>query len=97
MMNYQQSQEGYKMKYTKESFEEVLQQAYDALEPQDIIDLLGEVINNLKNNENFNEFIYSVAKNVNNKKNISFKQWKALSSYVSKCKRKEQNKNNKTF
>lgn len=93
MMNYQQSQKGYKMKYTKESFEEVLQEAYDALEAQDIIDLLGDVLSNLKNDDNFNEFIYSVAKNVNSKKNISFKQWKALSAYLSDCRKKQ----NKTF
>jgi predicted Zn-dependent protease with MMP-like domain len=92
-MNYQKSQEGYKMKFTKESFEEVLQEAYDALEPQDIIDLLGEVLTNLKNTENYNEFIHSVANDVYDKKNISFKQWKALSAYLSDCRKKQ----NKTF
>jgi len=92
-MNYQQSQKGYKMKYTKQSFEEVLQEAYDALEAQDIINLLGDVLSNLKKDDNFNEFIYSVAKDVHNKKNISFKQWKALSAYLSDCRKKE----NKTF
>jgi len=93
MMNYQQSQKGYKMKYTKQSFEEVLKQAYDELEGQDIIDLLGEVLTNLKNTENYNEFIHSVANDVYDKKNISFKQWKALSAYLSDCRKKE----NKTF
>jgi len=93
MMNYQQSQKGYKMKYTKQSFEEVIKQAYDELEGQDIIDLLGEVLTNLKNTENYNEFIHSVANDVYDKKNISFKQWKALSAYLSDCRKKE----NKTF
>lgn len=93
MMNYQQSQKGYKMKYTKQSFEEVLQEAYDALEGQDIINLLGDVLSNLKDSENYNEFIHSVAKDVHTKKNISFKQWKALSAYLSDCKKKQ----NKTF
>jgi hypothetical protein len=96
-MNYQQLQKPYKMIYTKQSFEEVLQQAYDELEPEDIKSLLIEV-NELMCSDNFeNQFIQSVFTMVAKNRNISFKQWKALSAYVAECKRKEQNKNNKVF
>lgn len=97
MMNYQQSQEGYKMKYTKESFEEVLQQAYSELEAEDIISLLCEARDYFTTNEFSNPKINSICKSVFTKRNLSFKQWKAISAYVAECKRKEQNKNNKTF
>lgn len=97
MMNYQKSQEGYNMQFTKESFEEVLQQAYDELEADDIKTLLNDVLSLMRIEEYQNRFIFDIAKNVWERKNISFKQWKALSAYVSKCKRTEQNKNNKTF
>lgn len=93
MMNYQQSQKGYKMKYTKESFEEILQQAYSELESEDIHSLLTEV-NECMCQDNFdNDFILSVFNSVNKKRNISFREWKALSAYVSDFKRKQ----NKTF
>lgn len=93
MMNYQQSQKGYKMKYTKESFEEILQQAYSELESEDIHSLLTEV-NECMCEDNFdNDFIYSVFNSVSKKRNISFREWKALSAYVSEFKRKQ----NKTF
>lgn len=93
MMNYQQSQKGYKMKYTKESFEEILQQAYSELESEDIHSLLTEV-NECMCQDNFdNDFILSVFNSVNKKRNISFREWKALSAYVSDFRRKQ----NKTF
>ena len=93
MMNYQQSQKGYKMEYTKESFEEILQQAYSELESEDIHSLLTEV-NECMCQDNFeNDFILSVFNSVNKKRNISFREWKALSAYVSDFKRKQ----NKTF
>lgn len=87
----------YKVKYSKESFEEVLQQAYDNLEPQDIIDLLNKVSNFVVQPEFENDFIFSVGKSVTKNRNISFKQWKALSAYVDVCKKKIESKNNKTF
>ena len=87
----------YKVKYSKESFNEVLQQAYDSLEPQDIENLLNEAANLYKIPENKNDFIYSVANSVVKNRNISFKQWKAISAYVAECNRKQESKNNKTF
>jgi hypothetical protein len=97
MMNYQQSLKGYKMKYTTESFEEVLQQAYDNLEPDDIVKLLLEAREYFRSDEFTNEFISNICSSVAKKRNISFKQWKAVSAYVAECKRKQQNINNKTF
>lgn len=97
MMNYQKSQEGYKMNYTKESFEEVLQQAYDELEAEDIVSLLCEARDYFTTDEFNNPKINSICKTVFLKRNISFKQWKAISAYVSDCRRKENSKNNKTF
>jgi len=87
----------YEIKYSKESFEEVLQQAYDNLEPQDIKDLLNEAARLYKIPENKNDFIYNIANSVVKKRNISFKQWKAISAYVSECNRKQDIKNNKSF
>jgi hypothetical protein len=85
------------MSYTKESFEEVLQQAYDMLEPEDIKELLMLVDANLCIEGYQNEFIHSVFNNVLKFRNISFKQWKALSAYVDEKRREEKHKNNKTF
>lgn len=80
----------YKLNYTQESFEEVLQQSYDALQPEDIKNLLVEVYDIQK--EDDNEFIHSVWRMVYNRKNISFRQWKALSAYVATYKKKTENK-----
>lgn len=80
----------YKVNYTQESFEEVLQQAYDSLEPEDIKALLVEVYDIQKVDDN--QFIHSVWSVVYKSKSISFKQWKALSAYVATYKRKKQNK-----
>jgi hypothetical protein len=85
----------YQIKYTKQSFEEVLQDAYDMLEPQDIMNLLTNVRDCLLVYEN--DFINSVAIGVYKNRNISFKQWKALSAYVAECNKKENSKNNKQF
>jgi hypothetical protein len=87
----------YKVKFSKESFEEVLQQAYDSLEPQDIKDLLSEARILLRDSNFENGFIWSICASVVKNRNISFKQWKAISAYVSECKRKEESKNNKQF
>lgn len=95
-MNYQKSQEGYSISYTKESFEEVLQQAYDALEADDIKSLLCQSLDFIKLGYEDNK-VRNITLSVIDKRNISFKQWKAISAYVSGCKRKEQTKNNKTF
>lgn len=85
----------YEVKYSKASFEEVLQQAYDSLQPEDIKSLLAEVYDILKQEEN--DFIHSVFSDVYKKKNISFKQWKALSAYAAEFRRKQETKNNKSF
>jgi hypothetical protein len=80
----------YKLNYTQQSFEEVIQQAYDALEADDIKNLLFEVHDTLKKDEN--DFIRSVFNVVYKSKNISFRQWKALSAYVATYKKKTENK-----
>jgi hypothetical protein len=87
----------YKVKASRESFEEILQQAYDGLEPQDIINLLNEASRLVILPEFENDFIFSIGKSVAKNRNISFKQWKALSAYVDGCKKKIESKNNKTF
>jgi hypothetical protein len=87
----------YKVKASRESFEEVLQQAYDELEPQDIIDLLNETSRLVVQSEFQNDFIFSIGKSVAKNRNISFKQWKALSAYVDGCRKKIESKNNKSF
>jgi hypothetical protein len=85
----------YKINYTIESFEEVLKQAYDSLTPQDIEKLLRECIDNYLIVPQFkNDFIWSVYKSVKKKRNISFKEWKAISAYIADCKKV---KNNKSF
>jgi hypothetical protein len=87
----------YKVNYTQESFEEVLQQAYDELEPEDIKSLLLEAKNYYTKLDTGNQFIAGICNNVVKQRSISFKQWKAISAYVNTIKKKERNKNNKTF
>lgn len=86
-----------KITYTQESFEEILEEAYEMLEAAEIQCLLLEAKHYLRE-ENFqNEFIHSVCNTVVERRNISFKQWKAISAYVNGKRREEKNKNNKTF
>ena len=87
----------YKVNYTQESFEEVLQQAYDSLEPEDIESLLLEAKTYYSVLDTGSPFIASICKNVITNRSISFKQWKAISAYVNTIKKNEKNKNNKTF
>lgn len=88
----------YKIKYTKQSFEEVLQEAYDSLTSEDVINLLNECRDRcLIVPELEDQFILSIYRSVKKKRNISFKEWKAISAYVAECKRKVAAKNNKTF
>lgn len=75
------------MNYTKESFEEVLQQAYDELEPQGIVSLLLEARNYFLSEDFKNQKIRDICNTVAERRAISFKQWKAISAYVSKCKK----------
>lgn len=96
-MDNQEAKQGYKTNYTQESFEEVLQQAYDSLEPNDIVALICKTADFFNQEEFDNGKIRNITKSVINKRNISFKQWKALSAYVSSCSKKQQTKNNKTF
>jgi hypothetical protein len=83
-----------KIKYTKQSFEEVLQQAYDELQSEDIYKLLVEVRSYYSTEEHKNEWIEDIANMVGNKRSLSFKQWKALSAYAAGVRKKY---NNKTF
>jgi hypothetical protein len=86
-----------KITYTQESFEEILEEAYEMLEPQDIQSLLLEAKSYIIAENNKNGFIYDVCSTVVKRRNISFKQWKAISAYVNGKRREENNKNNKTF
>jgi len=87
----------YKVNYTQQSFEEVLQQAYDSLEADDIKNLLMEAREYYTKLDTGNQFIAGICKSVIKQRSISFKQWKAISAYVNTIKNKEKNKNNKTF
>lgn len=83
--------------YTQESFQEVLQEAYDLLQPYEIENLLLEAKEYLMEENLQNKFILSICLSVAERRNISFKQWKAISAYVSGKRREENNKNNKSF
>lgn len=96
-MDNQEVKQGYSVNYTQESFEEILQQAYDNLQPDEILNLLLEAREYFRSDEFTNDFIKNICNSVAKKRNISFKQWKAVSAYVAECKRKQTNKSNKTF
>lgn len=81
-----------KIKYTKQSFEEVLEQAFSELEAEDIHNLLLEAKEYFNQEQFKDDMIKSICNTVVKNRDISFKQWKAISAYVSKSKRKTQNK-----
>jgi hypothetical protein len=82
----------YKVNYTQESFEEVLLQAYEELQPEQIKELLNESIDILKETKYENKLITGIVPSVVSNRSISFKQWKAVSAFVATHKRKNQNK-----
>jgi hypothetical protein len=77
----------------QQSFEEIIKQKYEVLEANDIKALISEVVDFVKTDEHDDDKIRNIVKSVINSRSISFKQWKALSAYLSDCRRTK----NKTF